>query len=142
MHPTILSYHLSPVVEEGFLWRNCSIFKLFNLGRSPIPSRVYLLSLLRNRCRAINLMSIKNPLGINLVSMILNKCNPWMHVISFKCPKMNSIRLLFYNQHRSKSSALSSAEKDQIFGGVDLFLSIALNYQLWCDYIFLFKVDI
>ena len=41
--------------------------------------------------------------------------------------------VLGIDQHRSKSQALSSAERDQIFGGADLFLSIALNYQLWCD---------
>ena len=29
-----------------------------------------------------------------------------------------------------KSQVLSSAERDQIFGGAGLFLSIALNYQL------------
>ena len=34
------------------------------------------------------------------------------------------------NQHRSKSQALSSTKRDQIFGGADLFLSIVVNYQL------------
>ena len=42
----------------------------------------------------------------------------------------NNYYFIFLNQHRSKSQALSSAERDQIFGGADLFLSIALNYQL------------
>ena len=34
------------------------------------------------------------------------------------------------NEHRSKFQALSSAERDQIFGGANLFLSIALKELL------------
>ena len=48
-------------------------------------------------------------------------------------PPKQPMVLLYLNQHKSKSSALSSAESDQIFRGVNLFLSIALNYQRWCD---------